>query len=129
MPEILQTGLAAVGATALSGTAGATAPTAKKPYRVGHVYGFARGQPVASRPGSMARSTRWRWATCLDEIVKQNDLELFDLAKDPHEMTNLAAEPHRHTNVILRMNALLNRLIAREGVNDGRFLPTEVRPR
>jgi arylsulfatase len=66
----------------------------------------------------------------LAEITRKNDLELFDLEKDPHEMTNLAIDAKKHKAVILRMNALLNKLIAREvGVNDGKFLPAAVRPR
>ncbi len=54
---------------------------------------------------------------------------LFDLKNDPHEMHNLAVHAKEHEEVILRMNALLNRLIAEEvGVNDGQFLPMAVRP-
>jgi arylsulfatase len=65
--------------------------------------------------------------TTLEEIVKWNDLELFDLEEDPDEMTNLAVDVERHQETILRMNALLNELIAREvGVNDGKFLPSQL---
>jgi arylsulfatase len=68
--------------------------------------------------------------TTLGEILKQNDVELFDLEKDPHEMTNLAVEAEKNKDVILRMNALLNKLIAREvGVNNDQFLPAAVRPK
>ena len=68
--------------------------------------------------------------TTLAQITKQNDVELFDLEKDPHEMTNLALDAKKNKEVILRMNTLLNKLIAREvGVNDGKFLPAAVRPR
>ena len=68
--------------------------------------------------------------TTLEEIMQQNDMELFDLEKDPNEMTNLAIEPAKHKDDILRMNALLNKLIAQEvGVNDGQFLPAAVRPK
>ncbi len=66
----------------------------------------------------------------MKEIFAHNDVELFDLEKDPHEMTNLAVEPSKHKDVILRMNDLLNKLIAQEvGVNNGQFLPAPVRPR
>src|SRR5208283_4308370 len=66
----------------------------------------------------------------LEEILKQNDIELFDLEKDPHEITRLVLEPEKHKDVILRMNELLNKLIANEvGVNDGQFLPAPVRPK
>jgi arylsulfatase A-like enzyme len=65
----------------------------------------------------------------LREILEWNDIELFDLENDPHEMRNLAVEAEEHEALILRMNALLNKLIAEEvGVNDGQFLPPAVRP-
>lgn len=58
-----------------------------------------------------------------DEIFAHNDLELFDLQTDPDEIHNLAADPDSHRDQILRMNALLNRMIAAEvGQNDGEFL-------
>ena len=59
----------------------------------------------------------------LDEIFKNNDVQLFDLANDPEEMRNLALEPEANRATILRMNELLNDLITKEvGVNDGRFM-------
>jgi arylsulfatase A-like enzyme len=59
----------------------------------------------------------------LDDIFKNNDVQLFDLANDPEEMRNLALEPEANRATILRMNALLNDLITKEvGVNDGRFM-------
>jgi arylsulfatase len=59
----------------------------------------------------------------LEEILKNNDVQLFDLQSDPEEMHNLASEPETNRETILRMNELLNDLVAREvGVNDGRFL-------
>lgn len=67
--------------------------------------------------------------TSLDEILAHNDVELFDLKTDPFERNNLVLEAKDHESTLLRMNALLNHLIAREvGVNDGRFLPAPVRP-
>lgn len=60
----------------------------------------------------------------LDEIFKKNDVQLFDLKTDPAEAHNLALEPEKNKELILRMNDLLNTLIAKEvGVNDGKFLP------
>jgi hypothetical protein len=42
----------------------------------------------------------------------------------------LALDREKNGETILRMNALLNDLIAKEvGVNDGRFLPEDVRPK
>jgi arylsulfatase A-like enzyme len=59
----------------------------------------------------------------LEEITGNNDVQLFDLQSDPEEMRNLALEPEKNRAAILRMNELLNDLIAKEvGVNDGRFL-------
>jgi hypothetical protein len=66
----------------------------------------------------------------LREILDWNDVELFDLEQDPDEVHNLALRSEEHADTILRMNALLNELIAEEvGVNDGRFLPPAVRPK
>jgi arylsulfatase len=66
----------------------------------------------------------------LEEIFKNNDVQLFDLESDPDEMHNLAIEPEKNRATILRMNGLLNELMAKEvGVNDGRFLPQDIRPK
>jgi arylsulfatase len=66
----------------------------------------------------------------LEEILAWNDLELFDLQADPEEKHNLALDPKGNEALILRLNALLNELMAREvGVNDGQFLPPAVRPK
>ena len=66
----------------------------------------------------------------LDEILRNNDIQLFDLESDPNEMRNLAIEPEKNQATILRMNGLLNDLMAKEvGVNDGQFLPLEIRPK
>jgi hypothetical protein len=46
------------------------------------------------------------------------------------EVNNLALDPEKNKDVILRMNALLNALIAKEvGKNDGSFLPAAIRPK
>ena len=59
----------------------------------------------------------------LDEIFAHNDVQLFDLQSDPDETTNLALQRAAKGDTILRMNALLNALMAKEaGVNDGSFL-------
>jgi len=50
----------------------------------------------------------------LDEILKNNDVQLFDLLNDPQETRNLALEPEKNRETILRMNSLLNDLIAKE---------------
>jgi hypothetical protein len=49
---------------------------------------------------------------------------------DPLEVHNLAVDPEKNKDVILRMNALLNELMAKEvGKNDGSFLPAAIRPK
>jgi arylsulfatase len=66
----------------------------------------------------------------LEEILKNNDVQLFDLEKDPDEMRNLALAPEQNKELILQMNSLLNDLIAKEvGVNDGRFLAPLLAPK
>jgi arylsulfatase len=59
----------------------------------------------------------------LEEIFENNDVQLFDLQNDPDEVHNLALDREKNRATLLRMNALLNDLIAKEvGVNDGSFL-------
>jgi arylsulfatase A-like enzyme len=68
--------------------------------------------------------------TTLEALVANNDVELFDLERDPDEMQSLAVEPGAHKDLIERQNALLNRMITREvGTNDGSFLPAALRGR
>jgi arylsulfatase A-like enzyme len=68
--------------------------------------------------------------TTLEQILRDNDIQLFDLRNDPLERHNLALDPAKNRDLILRMNALLNELMANEvGSNDGRFLPQEIRPK
>ncbi|MFZ4775621.1 MAG: hypothetical protein ACOYM3_09675 [Terrimicrobiaceae bacterium] len=44
-------------------------------------------------------------------------------------MTNLALDPDKNKDTLLRMNGLLNDLLAKEvGANDGSFLPAVIRP-
>ncbi len=65
----------------------------------------------------------------IDELLGQNDVQLFDLESDPDETTNLALDPEQNRDTLLRMNSLLNELMSREvGVNDGSFLPAVIRP-
>ena len=65
----------------------------------------------------------------LEQILRDNDVQLFDLKNDPNETRNLALEPQKNKALILRMNGLLNELMAKEvGKNDGSFLPAAIRP-
>jgi arylsulfatase len=67
--------------------------------------------------------TAFNTPVTLEEILRDNDVQLFDLHADPHETNSLALEPERNRETLLRMNQLLNDLIAAEvGVNDGAFL-------
>jgi arylsulfatase A-like enzyme len=60
----------------------------------------------------------------LDELFKWNDVELYDLAGDPGEMTNLASDRARHADLLMTMNGKLEALIKAEiGKDDGRELP------
>jgi len=64
----------------------------------------------------------------MQALLANNEIELFDLQADPDEVNNLGAEPEVYNDLIMQMNALLNRMIAREvGVNDGSFLPAVLR--
>ena len=66
----------------------------------------------------------------MEEIFKSNDVQLFDLQNDPDEVHNLALAPEKNKELILRMNGLLNDLIAKEvGVNDGRFMAPFLNPK
>jgi arylsulfatase A-like enzyme len=66
----------------------------------------------------------------IKEIFEYNDVQLFDLKDDPSEMKNLALDQEANKEILLRMNALLNDLMAKEvGVNDGSFLPKVIRPK
>src|SRR5205085_1221757 len=50
----------------------------------------------------------------LEEIFKNNDVQLFDLQNDPDEVHNLALDQEKNRSTLLRMNTLLNDLIAKE---------------
>ena len=59
----------------------------------------------------------------IEQIFEANDVELFDLKKDPHEMNNLALDKDKR-DILLAMNDKLNRLIDSEVVkDDGSHLP------
>jgi arylsulfatase len=62
--------------------------------------------------------------TTLEELTRFNDLELYDLQTDPHEMVNLAAGGRQNRELVLAMNEKLNRLIDTEiGEDRGQMLP------
>ncbi len=53
------------------------------------------------------------------------------MQEDPNELHNLALDREKNKDLILRMNGLLNELMAKEvgDHNNGNFLPTAVRPK
>jgi len=62
----------------------------------------------------------------MEEILKDNNVQRFDLRSERREMHNLAVKPEKNGEAVLRMNKLLTDLIGKEvGVNDGRF-PTPI---
>ncbi|WP_233838581.1 sulfatase-like hydrolase/transferase [Paraburkholderia sp. ZP32-5] len=54
----------------------------------------------------------------LEALFKNNDIELFDLQRDPDEMKNLALSPRQNGELLLAMNAKLNRAIEKEVGDD-----------
>jgi arylsulfatase len=60
----------------------------------------------------------------MEDIFKYNDVELFDLEKDPREMNNLAMDRKTNSELLEAMNAKLNKLIDVEVGDDiGQMLP------
>jgi len=65
--------------------------------------------------------------TSLDDLFRLNDVELFDLEKDPHELDNLALDRRTHGALLESMNAKLNALLDAEvGQDVGQMLPPRV---
>jgi len=62
--------------------------------------------------------------TSLDALFKLNDVELFDVERDPIERSNLARDRNRNGEILKTMNARLNALIEKEvGEDVGQMLP------
>jgi len=65
--------------------------------------------------------------TSLDALFELNDVELFDLEKDPLELENLALDRRGNAALLESMNAKLNRLIDAEvGEDVGQMMPPRV---
>jgi hypothetical protein len=59
-----------------------------------------------------------------EDLTAHNDLELYDLEKDPEETDNLAMKGKDAADLVMAMNGKLNDRIAEEvGEDDGSFLP------
>lgn len=62
--------------------------------------------------------------TTMEDIVRFNDVELYDRQNDPFEMNNLATSSTQYRDLLLAMNGKLNRLIDMEvGEDRGQMLP------
>ncbi len=60
----------------------------------------------------------------LDQLFKWNDVELYDLDKDPGETVNLALDRKKNEKLLVAMNRKLEAVIKKEiGKDDGRELP------
>lgn len=60
----------------------------------------------------------------VEELYANNDVELFDLQTDPHEMTNLAANKGQNQELVKTMSDKLESIIKMEiGVDNGREMP------
>jgi arylsulfatase A-like enzyme len=68
----------------------------------------------------MIRTREWEYVHC----YPYGPHELYDLKKDPHEMSNLAVDTKANGELILAMNEKLNALIDDEvGEDVGQMLP------
>ena len=61
----------------------------------------------------------------MEELLANNDVELYDLENDPTEMNNLAQNISKNGDALVMMNEKLNRLIETEvGEDVGQMLPS-----
>lgn len=83
--------------------------------------GFVRG--ITTEKYKFARyfsPLTFNMPTTMDELYANNDVQLFDLEKDPEELVNLAADKEANAALIMELNSQLNALITKEiGVDDG----------
>lgn len=63
----------------------------------------------------------------MEDLYANNDVQLFDLEKDPNELVNLAADKETNAALIMELNGQLNDLITKEiGVDDGNEAATVI---
>jgi arylsulfatase len=90
----------------------------------GAIRGVFDGRYQFSRYFSPTQHNR---PTSLDSLFSLNDVELFDLERDPQEVENLALDRRGHSALLEEMNAKLNRLIDAEvGEDVGQMMPARV---
>ncbi len=59
-----------------------------------------------------------------ETLLQHNELELYDMERDPNELTNLGRQAEKYKKLILALNDRLNAAIAAEiGVDDGSEFP------
>jgi len=67
---------------------------------------------------------RFNTPRSLEELLKNNDLEVYDRQEDPDEVYNLALDMKKNGDLIVALNDLANKTISAEvGIDDGSFLP------
>ena len=76
-------------------------------------------QGIVTRTHKFARyfaATEHQTPTTWAELFECNDVVLYDIGRDPHELVNLAHPRYRHQYraLILELNALLNEVVERE---------------
>ncbi len=83
--------------------------------------GFVRG--ITTEKYKFARyfsPLNFNLPTTMEALYANNDVQLFDLEKDPDELVNLAADQNTNAALIMELNNQLNTLITAEiGVDDG----------
>lgn len=83
--------------------------------------GFVRG--ITTEKYKFARyfsPLNFNMPTTIEELYANNDVQLFDLEKDPEELVNLATDKETNAALIIELNSQLNALITKEiGVDDG----------
>ncbi|MEA4806469.1 sulfatase-like hydrolase/transferase [Acetobacterium wieringae] len=83
--------------------------------------GFVRG--ITTEKYKFARyfsPLNFNLPTTMEALYANNDVQLFDLEKDPKELVNLAADKETNAALIMELNNQLNALITKEiGVDDG----------